>query len=340
MYISKTDRAKKILKICLFTLIACFVACAAYIGISVSRIWAAPDFDASAAATDDFEIDANASGLEEVSGAVAAAQQQVEKPMESIDVLLLGVDNRNPSQFSGRSDVMMYLRIDTEKKSLKLVSLMRDTLIKMDGYSDNKLNTAYRFGSIDLAKQTISQNFGLAPDNYVIVNFYGMEDIIDALGGVDVNIKKKELRHLNDCIEEVNAKNKSNKSSKVKKYGEQHLNGRQAVAYMRIRHTGDGDEERIERQQAVLSQLFKKMNNISLDNITGLINMCIEYVRTDIPLPKMMEIAKAVKGMSISELEKFRYPNDYKTRSYKGMSVVVPRNSDTELAKLHDFLEQ
>jgi len=108
---------------------------------------------------------------------------------------------------------------------------------------------------------------------------------------------------------------------------------------MRIRHTGDGDAERIQRQQAVLSELFKKINNISLDKVTGLISTCVEFVRTDIPLTNMMDLAKAVKGMSISELQTFRYPEEYKVRSYKDMSVVVPKDNDAEIAKLQDFLE-
>lgn len=332
-------KEKKILIIILCALVVLFIACIAYIGIYVSRIWAPPDFDASAVVSEDFDTDPEASELPDITGSIATNQKMIEKPAESIDILLLGVDNRNKSQFSGRSDVIMYFRIDTKNKSLKLTSLMRDTLVHMDGHSDNKLNTAYRFGSTELAKQTITQNFGLTPDNYIIVNFYGMEDIIDALGGVDIEIKKNELYFLNDCVDEINKEDRKNKSPRVKKSGEQHLNGRQAVAYMRIRHTGDGDAERTERQQRVLSELFKKINGVSLNEITGIISTCVEYVRTDIPLSKMMEIAKTVKGMSVSELQTFRYPDNYKTRSYKGMSVVIPGDSEKEIEKLRNFLE-
>ena len=122
-----------------------------------------------------------------------------------IDILLIGVDNRDVTKFTGRSDVMMLLRIDTDKKELKLASFMRDTLVTIEGHDKNKLNTAYNFGSIELTYKTYKANFGLLPDHYMVVNFYGMEDIINALDGVDIDIQSKEIDNMNKSIREINA---------------------------------------------------------------------------------------------------------------------------------------
>lgn len=337
---SGVSKTKKILIIVLCVLAALFIGCGAYIGIYVSRIWSEPDFEEPVAMADNYEEDPEASGLPELTADTQGVLQQVTKTMGDVDILLLGVDNRSRNQFSGRSDVVMYLRIETGKKSLKLVSLMRDTLVNLKGHSDNKLNTAYRFGGIKLAKQTISDNFGLDPDYYIVVNFYGMEDIIDALGGVDIKLNKNEIGNLNKCIDEINAFDKRNKAAHVKKHGVQHLNGRQAVGYMRIRHIGNGDEGRIERQQAVMTELFNKAKDIELGQITGLISTCVEYVRTDIPIPNMLEIAEAVKGMNAEKLQTYSYPKNYRTGSYKGMSVVKPKGYEAEIEKLKEFLEK
>lgn len=336
-------KEKKILVIILSVTLVLLIGCAAYIGINVSKIWGELDFDESAAATDEYEEDPEASGLPEIvidePAPSAFAQPTIEKTEEMVDILLLGVDNRNRSHFSGRSDVIMYLRIDTKSQSVKLVSFMRDTLVKMKGHNDNKLNTAYRFGSTKLAKKTMNENFGLMPDHYIVVNFYGMEDIINSLGGVDIDIEKRELKYLNVSIDEINSIDKKNKSAHVSKHGLQHLNGRQAVAYMRIRHIGNGDRQRIKRQQTVMSELFKKLKKVGIGELPGLISTCVEYVRTDIPLSRIIEIAKSVKEMELDEFQKFSYPHNYITGSYNGMSVVKARNRNEEIERLKNFMD-
>jgi LCP family protein required for cell wall assembly len=234
---------------------------------------------------------------------------------------------------------MIYLRIDTNSNSLKLASFMRDTLVPIEGHSRNKLNTAFSFGGIDLTKKTFKANFGLEPDHYIIVNFYGMEDIINGLGGVDIDIKSNELPSMNSSIKEINGIDKRTNSDTLQSAGRQRLDGRQAVAYMRTRHPG-GDAGRIERQQTVLSALFRKAKDIGLGQLPGLAGAMIQYVRTDIPLDKMIDIAGTIKGMEDGELQKFRYPLEYETGSYKKMSVVQPKVFEDEIKKLHDFLNK
>lgn len=186
---------KKLLKILLIALCALalsFIVCIVFIYTNVAKIWEKPGVDPAVALA--VEIDPETSGLPTYKGGKV---EQVEETAGTMDILLIGVDNRRAGKFTGLSDVMMVLRIDKDKNVLKLASFMRDTYVPIEGHNMNKLNTAFSEG-IDLAKKTFQQNFGIKTDYYVIINFYGMEDIIDAFGGVDVTINKgQEFEWLN-----------------------------------------------------------------------------------------------------------------------------------------------
>ena len=320
----------------LCVLIVILLGCGAYIMINFSKLSSDLGFDKSAV-TDEYDVDPDASGLPEASynGGVAPVMDK----MDGIfDVLLIGVDNRDSTKFTGRSDVTMVLRINTKNNTVKLTSFMRDTLVPIEGHDKNKLNTAYYFGSIDLAYATMYQNYGLKPDYYVVVNFYGMEDIINAMDGVDIELKSKELSNLNKSIREINKLDPDHKSSEITSAGMHHLDGRQAVAYMRIRKVG-GDSARIERQQTVMSELFHKAKAVDVAQIPTLLDTITQYVRTDLPLDKMLSMATTVNGMNISDIEKYRYPDEYTLGRYKGMSIVQPKDFETEIQKLQDFLQ-
>jgi anionic cell wall polymer biosynthesis LytR-Cps2A-Psr (LCP) family protein len=107
---------------------------------------------------------------------------------------------------------------------------------------------------------------------------------------------------------------------------------------MRIRHPG-GDAARIERQQTVLNALFQEMRNVSVGEIPGIIGALTKYVRTDMKLGSMIDLASAVQGMKNSDLQTFRYPEKYVNGKYNDSAVVQPENFAKEYAKLNDFLE-
>lgn len=335
----ENEKRKKVIKSLLITLgvlVILLIITGVYLWTNVSKIWGDLGFDENTV-VDEYETDADANSLPEVTfneGDIPI----MEKSNGNIDIILIGVDNRDSTKFTGRSDVTMYLRIDTNQQKLKLASFMRDTLVEIEGHGKNKINTAFNFGSIELTKQTFNKSFGLTSDYFMVVNFYGMEDIIDVLGGVDINIESNEIKYLTASIKELNKIDKDNKSPEITKSGTQHLNGRQAVAYMRIRKIG-GDAMRIQRQQTVLNELFKKANNIDIGQVPALINVLSQYIRTDIPLNKMLDIATVVKGMQVGEMGKFSYPEEYEVGRYKGMSIVQPKDSTIELEKLHNFIK-
>lgn len=325
----------KILLTALCVLVLSFIGCIVLIYTNIAKIWEKPVVDPNTIAA--VEIDPEISGLPTNSGGNVKPIEQTEG---TIDILLIGVDQRKSGDFTGLSDVMIILRIDKEKKQLKLASFMRDTFVPIEGHNKNKLNAAYSFGQIDLAEKTFQQNFGITPEHYIIVNFYGMEDIIDDLGGVDITVDKgEELEWLNININEINKEDPKHAVKNITKSGEHHLNGRQAVAYMRIRHP-DFDSGRIERQQKVLTELFKKAKGIGLGELPGLIDSMVKYVKTDIGLGAMLDIANTIKSMEGTELKTFRYPEDYDNPTIKGAgSIVLPKDFDAEMKKLQDFLK-
>ena len=160
-----------------------------------------------------------------------------------INIALFGVDTREIDDFSGRSDSIMILSVNKRDNTIRLVSVMRDSLVPIEkngGTTYNKINTAYASGGPALAVKTLNTLYGLDIKDYATVNFYGMADIIDALGGIEVEITKDELTAklgINAMINEQCIYLKLNpKDYFVYKTGVQKLNGVQAVAYARIRH--------------------------------------------------------------------------------------------------------
>jgi LCP family protein required for cell wall assembly len=325
-------KAFRALLVIFILLLISLIGVITYVLIDVSKIWSDPGEGGEIIAE---ETDEEAQDLPEATfqeGDVTA----IEKADNEIDILMIGVDNRS-DKFSGRSDVMMYMRVNTTDKTIKLVSFMRDTLVKIDGHGKNKLNTAYGFGSVDLMYETYHDSFGLEPDYYIVVNFYGMEDIIDAMGGVDIEIERDELEWLNININEINKETSGENAANITKSGTHHLNGRQAVAYMRIRHPGF-DQGRIARQQTVMFKLFEKAQSIGMGQIPDLIGTLSQYVRTDMPLSTMVDLASAIRGMQKSGISTFRYPDEFESGSYNSMSVVQPKDFNTEFQKLYNFL--
>ncbi|MGI6188794.1 MAG: LCP family protein [Clostridiales bacterium] len=255
------------------------------------------------------------------------------------NMLLFGLDSRAENQNS-RSDVIMIATIDKKNEAIKLTSLMRDMYVSIPGKQDNRINTAYIFGGPALAIKTINTNFNLDIQYYATVDFFGLEKIIDQVGGVTIDVKKNEVKALNQILNELNNLNKKSKPSPlVTKSGSQTLNGRQAVAYARIRSVGHADFERTERQRTILSELFKKVKTVSPLKFPGLVTALLPHVETNLPVTEIVKLGVSVLGFKNKDIIQYRLPVDgtYQSRSIRGMAVLVP---DLEKNKelLHNFL--
>lgn len=238
------------------------------------------------------------------------------------NVVLFGVDSRDPGSDSGRTDSIIIATIDTSSKAIKLTSVMRDLYVEMgDNRGMDRVNAAYAFGGPQLALKTLNKNFGLDLKYYAIIDFRGFQELVDQLDGIDVDVKDYEVNEINKYILEVNGKN----STLLKGPGFQHLNGQQALSYARIRHVGDGDFQRTERQRTVLQCLFNKAKQTSILKVPDLITTLASYVQTNVPLTKVIGLASAAAGFN-SGVQQMRVPVDgyYAPESVYGASVLVP----------------
>lgn len=191
-----------------------------------------------------------------------------------------------------------------------------------------------------LAMKTINQNFNLDITRYVSVDFFGLEEIINAIGGVEIDVKQKEIKHINSVITQLNELDKQKrKSPHLTQAGVQTLDGKQAVAYSRIRKVGDGDSERTERQRRVMIQMFNKMKSINPMKLPDLVASLIPYTDTNIPVSDIISLGTSVLTMKDKKIYQYRVPakNTYKSQTIRGMAVYVP-DLDTNTKLLHDFL--
>ncbi|MDD4796890.1 MAG: LCP family protein, partial [Eubacteriales bacterium] len=244
----------------------------------------------------------------------------------SFNVILYGIDTRDENTFDNAlSDTIMLLNLDTEKKTIKLVSFMRDTLVSIPGHGKNKLNTCYRFGGHALASEVLKSHYGIDVDWYAVVNFWSFADLVDVLGGIDVDVKYEELSAMQDNLQEIYNLDKSEKLERApRKAGVSHLNGKQAVAYARIRSVGQADFERTSRQRVVISAIINEVSRSNLADVLQMMDVGAKYVRTNISKTDMVRVATAFFQLKNVDIGQFRVPDDdtYSLTSYNNASVI------------------
>ena len=221
-----------------------------------------------------------------------------------INIALFGVDQRE-GETKFRSDAVMVLTVDKSRNKIKLSSLMRDSLVSIDGYGKNKLAHAYFYGGPQLAVKTLNENFGLDIKEYVTVNFQEMAQMIDAVGGVEIDISEEERIAANGSIKEQSIV-AGLPEDYIQKSGLQTLNGTQAVAYARIRKVGNGDFERTDRQREVLQKIFNKAIKMNPVQYPELARKFLPLVETSLDWGEIMNLA----GMATRNLtfEDVRFP--------------------------------
>ena len=241
---------------------------------------------------------------------------------EITNIALFGVDSRSSSEM-GRSDSIIILSLDREHEKIKLISIMRDTYVNIADRGMDKINHAYAFGGPELSLKTINQNFDMNIREFVTVNFQGLEVIINALGGVEIDIKENEVKHIPGSFA-----------------GSQVLDGKQALAYSRIRKTGNGDFERTERQRVVLEKLIEKGLNLGIIQYSKLLNVLLPYVETSLNKSEILKLGTSIFTSNIKNVEKFRIPLDEYSKSERvnGVYYLVPDSLEDNLDSLHGFI--
>lgn len=192
-----------------------------------------------------------------------------------INILLVGQDRRE-GETRQRSDSMILCTFNTVKKTISMTSFLRDTWVYIPGHGNNKLNAAFQYGGFSLLNETMAVNFGVQVDGNVEVDFFGFSDIIDLLGGVDIELTAAEARYMNK-----NGGFEYNQGENWNlKEGWNHFDGDQALAYARIRKL-DSDFGRSNRQRTVLMALLNAYKNLSMTEMLGLVDDILPMVTTN-----------------------------------------------------------
>ncbi len=209
-----------------------------------------------------------------------------------VNIAIFGIDSQDSDK--GRSDATMILSIDYEHNKIKLSSIARDTLVYIpDRDVTEKFTHAYAYGGAQLAVKTLNTNFNTNIADYVAVNFSEMAEIIDLVGGVEVNLTEAERKLLPD-------------SSSLSSGEAITLNGEQAVAYSRIRKI-DNDDARTSRQREVMTSLFKKARNMSATQYPALIRECLSLCTTSLDYAKILSFSQILLQSDL-KLEQFSLP--------------------------------
>lgn len=213
-------------------------------------------------------------------------------------ILVMGVDvnysSKDRNTYEGtRTDTMMLVRVSPDKKTVSVVSIPRDSKVYLgDNRGIDKVNAAHALGGPELAVQTVQDSFGIPIDNYMVVNFKGVHEVIDAIGGVDVYVDKP--MHYRDRTAKLNISFEP---------GYHHLDGQKSEEFLRFRHDALADIGRIRRQQQFISALTKKMHDPWIvTHIPDLIRLGNEHVQTDLSTEEMLRLGYFMKDVKMDNV--------------------------------------
>ena len=233
-----------------------------------------------------------------------------------VNILLIGQDAR-PGQGRSRSDSMILVTFNKETKTITMTSFLRDLYVKIPGYEDNKLNATYVFGGMPLLDETLKVNFGVRVDGNVEVNFSHFAEVIDLLGGVDMELRQDEAKYINATAT----------TGTPVSAGLMHLNGEQALQYSRIRHLDyDSDFSRTNRQRKVINALIEKFRSTKLTTLLGLLDDLLPMITTDMTNAEIIDLATDLFPMLADcTIVSQRIPADgaYELKTIRYMSCVV-----------------
>ena len=235
-------------------------------------------------------------------------------------VLVIGTDGRTLDD-RGRSDSMILVSLNSATNEMSLTSFMRDCYVEVPGYGWDKLNAAYAYGGAELLMDTIEHNFGVKIDDYVSINFISFAQIVDAVGGIDVDLTDEEAQELNVIMEaEVNDIMGDDPRADLLSSGGKdiHLSGKQALSYARIRHVGNADFERTERQRRVIGLVTDKLktNPFKLANFKSDV---MPYVTTNMETSELYLLSLRAPLLLGYDREQLQIPIE---NSYHGESTA------------------
>lgn len=242
-----------------------------------------------------------------------------------VNILLIGNDSRQNGQ-DGRSDAMILLSLSNRTKSIYMTSLLRDMYVDIPGHGGNRLNAAYSYGGPELLMKTVEENFDIPVNRYVSVNFEAFAGLVDAVGGVELELTAEEIEYVNGYLVEYNMltdRPQGTDNMDPADAGLVHLNGAQALAYTRNRYLGT-DFGRTERQRKVLTAMFEKLPSALLTNGGNLLDELLPNLTTNLTQKECLQLSLMAGKVLTYDLVSDNIPQSgtYKNASIRGMSVL------------------
>lgn len=258
------------------------------------------------------------------------------------NIAVFGLDSRDDN-FEGRSDAIIIVTIDKIHSKIKMTTVARDSYVEIEGTGKDKITHAHWFGGPELAVKTLNQNYNMEITDYVTVNFFGMVEIIDKIGGVELDVDSQERSTINDVYApELNSIGLD--CEKVTQTGLQKLSGAQALAYSRNRYSSGGDVERGNRQKEVLAAIYNSLTDIDATQFHALVKIILDNCQTSLTNSEITSLASWA-ALNLPSIESLSLPDEDCNPQYGDSGYV---NGiwyfiyDLEIAKqkFHDFVNE
>ncbi len=255
------------------------------------------------------------------------------------NIALFGLDSREGELDGGvQSDCIMVASINNKTSEVNLVSVYRDTLLRQDDGSYEKANYAYNVSGPQEAIAMLNRNLDLDIEKYISVNFNALADVIDALGGVEIDLTEEEVYWTNGYCTET-SQVVGRETTTLEGAGVHNLDGIQATSYCRIRYTTGDDFKRTERQRTVLEQVFKKAKKADIATLNKIVNQVFPQVSTNLTLQNILGMATNATNYTIGETSGFPFDVEGCENVYGHTgSYVVPVGLEDNVKQLHKFL--
>ena len=238
-----------------------------------------------------------------------------EKDPDIENILILRTDSRDVTKERGRSDAIIIVSYNRRTGSVKMVSILRDSLVPIEGRRWNRINAAYSFDGVGLAINTINQIFDLDIQRFAVVDFNGVKDFINEIDGIDVTLTQAEADHYN----------KNGFMRKEVSAGICHMDGHMALTYMRTRKL-DSDFKRTDRQRKVIELVARKIvEEKSIPEMYDLADFAFKLVKTNIPISDIIGVIPSIvrNGSALNmQSQHVPYSDSYVYKYYNGMAVV------------------
>lgn len=252
-----------------------------------------------------------------------------------LNVVLFGVDSRsNEYEENAGSDCIIIVSLNRETKEVKMVSVYRDCYLEYENKKYGKITDIYRSYGAEKAISTLNRNLDLDITEYVTINFAVVVDVVNAVGGIEMEITNSELKYINSYIQEI-MNVTGVESKKITKAGTYTLDGVQALAYARIRYDGT-DINRTEKMRDVLMKTFDKVKNMNIVQINELANNVLPKVKTTISQKEIISLASGLTQYNITT--SIGFPYEWADYQPQGVYYLSPKNLEQNVIELHKEL--